>query len=160
MARYGDFLAMQQLALQPTASQQWPNRMKALERDARDPNHATGGGFSLSSNSPTSIRTNTQGSFAGLDISKVTAAQATSSASSMPSIGGLLEPALNIIGGAVMGGPIGALTAAAGQVFEMVSGDSIIGHALGLFEGAAPAASTTIAQANRAYLNAGGLVKN
>ena len=146
---------MQQLALQQPIYHQ-PGHMKAMVRDARDPNHATGSdGFHLASaknDKTASIKAHHSDHYAGIKPLE-------KSASSTPSSGDIIEPALSIASGAIMGGPIGALTAAAGEVFEMISGDSIIGHVAGLFTDTAPAA-TTLAKANRAYLQAGTLVSS
>lgn len=130
--------------------------MKALDRDATASMRGDAPGQTAQNDTASGpIRPND--GFFEKQLSAANAPQKTSSAST-PSAGDVVEPILNIAGGALMGGPIGALTALAGEVFEAVSGDSILGHVASLFTGEATA-PTAVAQANRAYLNAGGLAR-
>lgn len=144
---------MQQLALQQPVSNTYPTKIKALDRDARDPNHATGGSFHAAVNEKSGLKPNSNSEgYAGIS----SLAGPSQAADSTLTTNDVVGSALSIASGALLGGPIGALTAAAGEIFEAISGDSLIGHLTGLFTDTA-APTTSLASANRAYLSAGKL---
>ena len=60
-----------------------------------------------------------------------------------------------LAGGALLGGPVGLLAAAAGSLFEAVTGGGVTSHALGLLDGGGKAAPDMYAL--KAYESAGKL---
>lgn len=146
---------MEQLALQRPISSAYPTKIKALDKDALSslqPSASTSQG-APQAHGP--IRKNDD--FFAQHLSAKSQASPTQTASA-PSISDVAEPAMNIIGGAIMGGPIGALTAAAGEIFAAISGDSVMGHVASLITGS-EATTTLAAKANRAYVSADGLTR-
>lgn len=144
---------MQQLALQHTASTQWPMKMTALERDARNLNHPTGSdGFSVADADKPAIRP--YNSSEGLPGTRSLSHAAQSNADQGLSTNDFVGSALNIASGALLGGPIGALTAAAGELFEAISGDSLVGHIASVFSEPGTTSASSVLAAHRAYSNA------
>lgn len=150
---------MQLLASHSHAPSAYPSKMKALDRDALAAMH--GGGFERTvaeANTPGNI-TKSSDDYAAIAHKATPLAPAPSS--TPMSISNVAEPALSIASGFLMGGPVGALTAAASELFEIISGDSVIGHVASLLT-EAPLTTTNLSSlstANRAYLQAGELIR-